>query len=61
MSENCCSTKDDERQVSVRVNVDVPKIVKYSCLTGVLIVAIICGSKTFQRMLDSGFFKRRAY
>lgn len=54
----CCST-DEEREnggVTVKVNVDVPKIVRCLCVTGVLIVGIIFGTKTFQKMIDNGFF-----
>lgn len=50
---NCCSS-DGERQVSVNVNVDVPKIVKYACITGVLIVAIVFCSKCCKRMMELG-------
>lgn len=54
----CCSTEADQegRNVSVKVNVDVPKIVRCLCVTGVIIVGIVFGTKTFQKMLDSGFF-----
>ncbi len=55
---NCCTPKDITRQVNVNVNVDVPKIVKYSCVTGVLIVGIIFGTKLFGKMLDDGFFNQ---
>ncbi len=53
----CCSTDEDEtKSVTVRVNVDVPKIVRCLCVTGVIIVGIIFGTRTFQKMLDGGFF-----
>jgi hypothetical protein len=54
----CCSSNDENEccDVTVKVNVDVPKIVRCLCVTGVLIVGIIFGTKTFQKMLDSGFF-----
>lgn len=55
---NCCSSNDVDHKVSVNVNVDVPKIVKYSCVTGVLIVGIIFGTKLFHNMLEEGFFKK---
>jgi hypothetical protein len=42
---NCCSPKDNDSCVNVNVIVDVPKIVKYCCISGVLIVGIIFGSK----------------
>lgn len=55
---NCCRSKDDNANsnVCVNVNVDVPKIVKYSCLTGVLIVGIVFASINFRKMLENGFF-----
>lgn len=52
---NCCTPKDACSSVNVNVNVDVPKIVKYSCIAGVLIVAIIFGTKCFRHMLEEGF------
>jgi hypothetical protein len=55
MSNKCCSTENNEAQVNVNVNVDVPKIVKYSCITGVLIVAIVFGTKIYRKMLENGF------
>jgi hypothetical protein len=55
---NCCSGKDKEPAtgVSVKVIVDVPRIVKSLCCAGVLIVGIIFGTKTFLKMLEDGFF-----
>lgn len=54
---NCCTSKDDSNaNVNVNVNVDVPKIVKYCCITGILIVGIIFGTKSFRKMLEEGFF-----
>lgn len=55
---NCCTPNenDSDAKVTVNVSVDVPKIVKFLCITGVLIVGIIFGTKTFQKMLDEGFF-----
>ncbi len=57
---NCCSSKENDNgaNVIVNVNVDVPKIVKYSCLTGILIVGIIFGTRCFQKMLEEGFFDK---
>jgi len=52
----CCSSSEEDAKVTVKVNVDVPKIVRYLCVTGVLIVGIIFGTKTFEKMMDSGFF-----
>jgi len=43
--------------VNVNVTVNVPKIVRSLCFAGVLIVGIIYGTKTFQKMLDDGFFE----
>ncbi len=58
MSQNdYCSSDEQEGGVKVRVNVDVPKIVKYLCITGVVIVGIIFGTKTFKHMLEHGFFE----
>jgi hypothetical protein len=56
---NCGSTKeaDQDANVSVSVVVDVPKIIKYLCMAGVLIVGIIFGTKTFKKMLEEGFFE----
>jgi hypothetical protein len=56
---NCCSPKetDSDAKVNVNVTVDVPKIVKCLFVTGVLIVGIIFGTKTFQKMMDKGFFE----
>lgn len=55
---NCCTSKDTDLKpsVNVNVNVDVPKIVKYCCIAGVLIVGIIFGSKCFRKLMDKGFF-----
>lgn len=52
---NCCTPKEN-RSVNVNVSVDVPKIVKYSCITGTLIVGIIFGTQLFKNMLEVGFF-----
>ncbi|HWT76699.1 MAG TPA: hypothetical protein VN258_18530 [Mobilitalea sp.] len=56
MSGKDCCSNDECRNVNVNVNVDVPKIVKYSCITGILIVGIIFGSKCFGKMLEKGYF-----
>lgn len=55
--QDCCSHKENEANVNVNVIVDVPKIVKYACITGILIVGIIFGTKTFHKMLEEGFFE----
>lgn len=39
-----------EAETGVTVKVDVAKIVKYVCIAGVLIVAIIFGTKCFSNM-----------
>lgn len=58
MSEkSCCSKNDSAANVNVSVTVDVPKIVKYSCLTSVLIVGIVFAAKCFLKMLETGFIK----
>ena len=54
---DCCSANEVGRSVNVNVNVDVPKIVKYCCITGVLIVGIIFGTRCFRNMLEEGFFE----
>jgi hypothetical protein len=56
--ESCCSSKAADRSINVNVNVDVSKIVKYSCITGVLIVGIIFGTNAFKKMLEHGFFNK---
>ena len=54
---DCCQEEEQEGGVTVRVNVDVPKIIKYLCITGIVIVGIIFGTKTFKHMLEHGFFE----
>lgn len=58
MSFRKCSQKDTELSSGVNVNVivDVPKIVRSLCFTGIFVVGIIFGTKTFLKMLDKGFF-----
>ncbi len=56
-SKDCCSSENSENGIIVRVNVDVPKIIKYLCITGIIIVGIIFGTKTFKHMLEHGFFE----
>ncbi len=48
-------SSSDERDSKVTVSVDVSRIVKYVSAAGVLIVAIIFGTKTFLKMLEKGF------
>lgn len=57
MSHNNCCTEDADNNVRVKVNVDVPKIVKYACITGVLIVSIVFGANIFHKMLEKDFFE----
>ena len=58
MSQNdCCQEEQQNGDVTVRVNVDVPKIIKYLCITGVIIVGIIFGTRTFKHMLEHDFLK----
>lgn len=56
---NCCTPKENNNQVNVNVIVDVPKIVKYACMTGVFIVGIIFGANLFHKMLEEGFFNTK--
>lgn len=42
---------------SVKVTVDVTKIVKYVCIAGIFIVGIIFGTKCCHKMMQEGFFK----
>jgi hypothetical protein len=44
--------KKEESDSVVRVEVDVTKIVKYVCLTGVFIVGIIFGSGALSRAIE---------
>ena len=61
MSLKSCCTSDEtnpEVGVNVNVNVDVPKIVKYCCIAGVMIVWIIFATKNFRKMLEENFFDK---
>lgn len=51
MKNNCC-TSPTETHCKVTVTVDVARIVRYSCGTGILIVAIIFGAKCIIKLLD---------
>lgn len=54
---DCCTSNDTgDSGASVTVKVDVTKIVKYVCITGIFIVGIIFGTKCYQKMLEEGFF-----
>lgn len=50
---DCCEPKDNKAS-SVNVLVDVTKIVKYVCFTGIVIVGIIFGTKCYQSMIKEG-------
>ncbi|NLP35122.1 MAG: hypothetical protein GX359_08005 [Clostridiales bacterium] len=50
MIRDCCTPKG--KGSSVTVNVDVTKIVKYVCITGVFIVGIIFGTRCYYKLLD---------
>lgn len=54
---DCCTPKTKTEGSSVTVLVDVTKIVKYVCITGVCIVAIIFGTRNYQKMLSEGLFE----
>ena len=57
-SKHCCSNSNHAAPTTnVNVTVDVPKIVKYTCVAGVLIVAIVFATKCFLKMLEEGFFE----
>ncbi len=58
MSSKNISPKDTDSSVIVNVNVDVPKIVKYVSVAGILIVGIIFGTKSFRKMLEEGYFDK---
>lgn len=46
--------KQEEQEAMVKVEVNVTKIVKYVCMTGVLIVGCIFGEKCFRDYVQSG-------
>ncbi len=52
MKKDCCTTSADV-DCGVTVKVDVAQIVKYACLAGILIVAIIFGAKSFDSYLKT--------
>jgi hypothetical protein len=47
---NCCP---DEKTGRLTMDLNITKIVKYACVAGVLIVAIIFGTKTFEKMIEN--------
>lgn len=51
MKKDCCS-QPDEAGVNVTVKVDVARIIRCMCISGVLIVAIIFSSKNFKTYLS---------
>jgi len=54
---NYCSTKkpDSDDNVTVNVNVEVHKIVKCWCVTGIIIVGIVFAYKAFTKLMDADF------
>lgn len=50
MSKECYTPK--EIGSSVTVDIDVTKIVKYACITGVFIVGIIFGTRCYYKLLE---------
>lgn len=53
---SCCLPDNVESSITVRV--DVSRIVKYVCISGIIIVAIIFGNKSSGKMLEKGFFEK---
>lgn len=51
MSKKDCCEPNDIGASSVKVTVDVTRIVKYVCIAGVVIVGIIFGTKCYQNLL----------
>lgn len=49
----------EERKSSITVNVDVTQIVKYVCISGIVIVGIIFGTNCCQKILESDFFNQK--
>ena len=57
MSKNIFSKDDDKKSnVQINVKIDVTRIVGCLCATGLLIVGIIFGTRTFLKMMAEGFF-----
>ncbi|NLK74928.1 MAG: hypothetical protein GX288_06520 [Clostridiales bacterium] len=46
---DCCST--DNKGTNVTVQIDVTKIVKYVCVSAVLIVGIIFGTRCYKNLI----------
>ena len=55
-SKDCYTPNEAGSNVNVNLSVDVPKIIKYLSISGILIVGIIFGTRSFRNMLDVGFF-----
>ena len=53
---DCCNPKEAGAS-SVIISIDVTKIVKYACCTAIVIVGIIFGTKSYQKMLEKGLIK----
>ena len=51
---NCCIPDNVDSSITVRV--DVTRIVKYVCISGIIIVGIIFCNKSFRSMLEKGYF-----
>lgn len=49
---NCKHNNSTEETTACNVNVDVTRIVKYSCISSVLIVLIVFGSKMFKEWMN---------
>ncbi|BCN32125.1 hypothetical protein [Anaeromicropila herbilytica] len=48
MRRNTC----EEKTNGLKIDLNITKMVRYVCTAGVLIVAIIFGTKTYEKMLD---------
>lgn len=60
MLKNCCENKHKEKEYgtsSVHISVDITKIVKYLCCTGIIIVGIIFSSRCYRDMIKEGLIK----
>ncbi len=54
MSHSCCSSKESrpDVNVTVSVNVDVAKIVKYSYITGIMAAGAILITKNLKKIIE---------
>ena len=46
-----CNKREQAEGTSVTVRVDVTKIVRYLCITGILVVGIIFGTKCYMELI----------